>query len=117
MGLTYDDFIRTTSDRHKHGVQALWRRIRDNGYIYKGHYTGQYCVFDELYVDSIGPGAPCPECGRPTETVREENYFFKLSAFQDKLIELYTGSRISSGRKRAGMKCCHSCAPVCAISR
>ena len=91
MSLTYDDFIRTTSDRHKHGVQALWRRIRDNGYIYKGHYTGQYCVFDELYVDSIGPGAPCPECGRPTETVREENYFFKLSAFQDKLIELYTG--------------------------
>ena len=70
MGLTYDDFIRTTSDRHKHGVQALWRRIRDNGYIYKGHYTGQYCVFDELYVDSVGPGAPCPECGRPTETVQ-----------------------------------------------
>jgi methionyl-tRNA synthetase len=91
MGLTYDDFIRTTSDKHKQGVQALWRRIRDNGYIYKGHYTGQYCVFDELYVDSVGPGAPCPECGRPTETVREENYFFKLSAFQDKLLELYTG--------------------------
>jgi len=90
MGLTYDDFIRTTSDKHKQGVQALWRRIRDNGYIYKGHYTGQYCVFDELYVDSVGPGAPCPECGRPTETVREENYFFKLSAFQDKLMELYT---------------------------
>ncbi len=91
MGLTYDDFIRTTSARHKQGVQALWRRIRDNGYIYKGHYTGQYCVFDELYVDSVGPGEPCPECGRPTETVREENYFFKLSAFQDKLLELYTG--------------------------
>ena len=91
MGLTYDDFIRTTSDKHKQGVQALWRRIRDNGYIYKGHYTGQYCVFDELYVDSVGPGAPCPECGRPTETVREENYFFKLSAFQDKLLDLYTG--------------------------
>jgi methionyl-tRNA synthetase len=91
MGLTYDDFIRTTSDKHKQGVQALWRRIRDNGYIYKGHYTGQYCVFDELYVDSVGPGAPCPECGRPTETVREENYFFKLSAFQGKLLELYTG--------------------------
>src|SRR6266487_2426982 len=48
------------------------------GYIYKGSYTGQYCVFDELYVDSVGPGAPCPECGRPTETVSEENYFFKL---------------------------------------
>src|SRR5689334_287707 len=89
MGLTYDDFIRTTSDKHKQGVQALWRRIRDNGYIYKGHYTGQYCVFDELYVDSIGPGAPCPECGRPTETVREENYYFKLSAFADKLLAHY----------------------------
>ena len=52
MGLTPDDFIRTTSDRHKQGVQALWRKIRDNGYIYKGTYTGQYCVSDELYVDA-----------------------------------------------------------------
>ncbi|HXZ39403.1 MAG TPA: methionine--tRNA ligase [Terriglobales bacterium] len=90
MGITYDDFIRTTSDRHKRGVQALWRKIRDNGCIYKSHYTGQYCVFDELYVDAAGPGAPCPECGRPTETVKEENYFFKLSAFQEKLLNLYT---------------------------
>jgi methionyl-tRNA synthetase len=89
MGLTYDDYIRTTSPRHKNGVQALWRKIRDNGFIYKDHYTGQYCVYDELYVDAAGPGAPCPECGRPTETVQEENYFFKLSAFQDKLIQLY----------------------------
>jgi len=91
MGITYNDFIRTTSDRHKRGVQELFRRIRDNGYIYKGHYTGQYCVFDELYVDAVGPGAPCPECGRPTETVKEENYFFKLSAFADRLMQLYTG--------------------------
>ena len=90
MGLTYDDFIRTTSDRHKQGAQALFRKIRDNGYIYKGTYTGQYCVYDELYVDAVGPGAPCPECGRPTETVHEENYFFKLSAFQDKLLALYS---------------------------
>jgi methionyl-tRNA synthetase len=90
FGLSYDDFIRTTSDRHKQGVQALWRKIRDNGYIYKGTYTGQYCVYDELYVDAVGPGASCPDCGRPTETVQEENYYFKLSAFQDKLIQLYT---------------------------
>jgi methionyl-tRNA synthetase len=89
MGLKYDDFIRTTSDRHKQGVQALWRKIRDNGYIYKGTYTGQYCVSDELYVDAE-PGAPCPDCGRPTETVQEENYYFKLSAFQEQLIQLYT---------------------------
>src|SRR6202167_1537041 len=88
MGLTPDDFIRTTSDRHKKGVQALWRKIRDNGYIYKGTYTGQYCVSVELYVDAE-PGAPCPDCGRPTETVHEENYYFKLSAFQDQLIRLY----------------------------
>ncbi len=89
MGLTPDDFIRTTSPRHQQGVQALWRKIRDNGYIYKGTYTGQYCVFDELYVDAE-PGAPCPDCGRPTETVHEENYYFKFSAFQDQLIRLYT---------------------------
>jgi methionyl-tRNA synthetase len=71
-------------------VQALWRKINDNGYIYKGIYTGQYCVSCELYVDGIGPGDPCPDCGRPTETVHEENYYFKLSAFQDRLISLYT---------------------------
>jgi len=90
MGLTPDDFIRTTSERHKQGVQALWLKIRDNGYIYKGTYSGQYCVSDELYVDAVGPGAPCPICDRPTETVHEENYYFKLSAFRDQLIRLYT---------------------------
>jgi len=89
MGLTYNDFIRTTEPRHKLGVQALFSKLRDNGFIYKGSYTGQYCVSDEMYVD-VAPGAPCPECGRITETVHEENYFFRLSAFQDKLIELYT---------------------------
>jgi methionyl-tRNA synthetase len=90
MKISYDDFIRTTDDRHKRGVQEMFRRIRDNGYIYKGSYSGQYCVFDELYVEVAGPGSPCPECGRPTETVSEENYFFKLSAFEDKLLRLYT---------------------------
>jgi methionyl-tRNA synthetase len=90
MGITYDDYIRTTEERHKKRVQELFRRIRDNGHIYKGTYTGQYCVFDELYVDAVGPGAPCPECGRPTETVKEENYFFKLSTFADRLLNLYT---------------------------
>ncbi len=89
MGITYDDYIRTTSDRHQRGVHELWRRMRENGYIYKGSYTGQYCVFDELYVDAIGPGEPCPVCGRPTETVKEENYFFKLSAFAEPLLQFY----------------------------
>jgi methionyl-tRNA synthetase len=89
VGATYDKFIRTTDPEHKRGVQELFRKLRDNGYIYKGHYTGQYCPFDNLYVDAVGPDAPCPECKRPTETVSEENYFFKLSAFEDKLLKLY----------------------------
>ena len=63
--------------------------MKEKGFIYKGTYTGQYCIPDELYVDAVGPGAPCPECGRPTETVSEENYYFKLSAFADKLLDLY----------------------------
>ena len=89
MGISNDDFIRTTEPRHTKRTQELFRRIRDNGYIYRGTYTGQYCVSDELYVDGAQPGDPCPTCGRITETVHEENYFFKLSAFQDKLLELY----------------------------
>jgi len=89
MGISNDDFIRTTEDRHKKRVQELFRRIRDNGYIYKGTYTGQYCVSDELYVDGAQPGDLCPTCGRITETVKEENYFFKLSTFQEKLLALY----------------------------
>ncbi|HZP03202.1 MAG TPA: methionine--tRNA ligase [Terriglobia bacterium] len=89
MGISNDDYIRTTEERHKKRAQELFRRIRDNGYIYKGSYTGQYCVSDEMYVDGAQPGDRCPTCGRVTETVHEENYFFKLSAFQDKLLELY----------------------------
>ncbi|HYG98822.1 MAG TPA: methionine--tRNA ligase [Terriglobales bacterium] len=89
MNISYDKFMRTTDPAHERGVQELFRTLRDKGYIYKGSYTGQYCVFDELYVTEGGPGTPCPECGRPTETVTEENYFFKLSAFEDKLLKFY----------------------------
>jgi len=88
MGLTYDDFIRTTEERHKRGAQKLFADLRDKGFIYKGSYTGQYCVSDEAFVE-VAPGAPCPDCGRITETVSEENYFFKLSAFERKLLEYY----------------------------
>ena len=88
MGLTYDDYIRTTEPRHKRGVQKLFALLKDRGFIYKGSYTGQYCVFDELYVDAA-PGAPCPDCGRITETISEENYYFKLSAFERPLLEYY----------------------------
>jgi methionyl-tRNA synthetase len=88
LGLTYDDYIRTTEERHKRGVQKLFATLRDRGFIYKGYYTGQYCVSDEAYVDGP-PGTVCPDCGRITETVSEENYFFKLSAFERKLLEFY----------------------------
>jgi methionyl-tRNA synthetase len=88
MGLSYDDFIRTTEPRHRRGVQKFFLLLKERGFIYKGTYTGQYCVYDELYVDAP-PGSPCPDCGRITETVSEENYFFKLSAFERPLLELY----------------------------
>ena len=89
LGIDYDHFIRTSDPRHHETVRDLFQRCQKNGYIYKGSYTGQYCVNDELYVNEAKAGDPCPECGRPTETVTEENYFFKLSAFQDRLLELY----------------------------
>jgi len=89
LGIEADRFERTTSKRHERVVQDLFQRCLDRGYVYKGDYTGQYCVFDELYVTDAKPGDPCPDCGRTTETVTEENYYFKLSAFQQKLLDLY----------------------------
>jgi methionyl-tRNA synthetase len=89
LGLQIDHFQRTTSPQHARVVNDLFRRCRDNGYVYKGSYTGQYCIFDNLYVNDAKPGDPCPDCGRPTETITEENFFFKLSAFQEKLLALY----------------------------
>jgi methionyl-tRNA synthetase len=89
LGLQIDHFQRTTNPGHARVVQDLFDRCRANGYIYKGSYTGQYCIFDNLYVNDAKPGDPCPDCGRPTETITEENFFFKLSAFGDKLLELY----------------------------
>jgi methionyl-tRNA synthetase len=89
LGIQYDHFIRTTDPRHYETVRWLFERCNANGYVYKGSYTGQYCVFDELYVNDAKPGDNCPDCGRPTETVTEENYFFKLSAFADRLLKHY----------------------------
>jgi len=91
FGIQGDEFIRTTDLQHVRTVQWLFRRCRENGYVYKGHYTGQYCVFDNAYVNDAKPGDPCPDCGRPTETVTEENFFFKLSDvdLQRRLLKLY----------------------------
>src|ERR1700683_1508190 len=95
FGIQGDEFIRTTDLQHAHTVQWLFQRCRENRdeegreYVYKGQYTGQYCVFDNAYVNDAGPGDPCPDCGRPTETVSEENYFFRLSSFQKRLLRYY----------------------------
>ncbi len=89
LDLSIDRFLRTTEDRHEHAVRNLVLKARDKGFVYKGTYQGQYCVHDEMYVDEPLPGGFCPECKRPTEKITEENYYFKLSAFQDRLLELY----------------------------
>ncbi|HLK65848.1 MAG TPA: methionine--tRNA ligase [Bryobacteraceae bacterium] len=89
LGLEIDYFQRTTSPQHARVVQDLFDRCRANGFIYKGSYSGQYCIFDNLYVNDAKPGDPCPDCGRTTETITEENFFFKLSSFTDWLLELY----------------------------
>jgi methionyl-tRNA synthetase len=89
LGLGVDRFERTTSARHAKCVQDLFLRCRERGHVYKGEYSGQYCIFDNLYVNEANPGDPCPECGRTTETVTEENYFFRLASFQQKLLDLY----------------------------
>ena len=88
LGVPADEFIRTTEVRHARTVQWLFKLCRENGFVYPGHYTGQYCIYDNAYVD-VKPGENCPDCGRPTETVTEENYFFKLSAFEKPLLDLY----------------------------
>jgi methionyl-tRNA synthetase len=101
MGLSYDDYIRTTEPRHIRGAQKLFAELQKRGFIYKGSYSGQYCVFDELYVDTP-PGVPCPDCGRPTETVIEENYFFKLSAFERKLQDIIWDDERHTEEEKAG---------------
>jgi len=89
LGLNADEFVRTTDLKHVRTVQWLFKLCKENGYVYKGHYTGQYCIYDNAFVNDAKPGDNCPDCGRPTETVTEENYFFKLSAFQKPLLDFY----------------------------
>jgi methionyl-tRNA synthetase len=86
MGITYDDYIRTTEPRHTQGVQKLFQDLVDRGAIYLSTYTGQYSVGEEVFVEGP-PGVLGPD-GKPTETVTEENFFFRLSEYQLPLIDL-----------------------------
>lgn len=91
LHITNDDFIRTTEPRHTAAVQRLAQTLYDRGDIYKGHYEGWYCVPDETYwaESDLPDDKTCPQCGRSLEYVREDNYFFRLSAYQDELLALF----------------------------
>ena len=92
MNIEYDDFIRTTDDRHEKIVQKIFRKLYEQGDIYKAEYEGQYCTPCEAFwtpsqlVEKDGVKV-CPDCGRPTELVTEESYFFRMSKYQDWLID------------------------------
>jgi methionyl-tRNA synthetase len=91
LDISNDDFVRTTEPRHERGVQAFLKTLWDRGDIYKGVYEGWYCVPCETYYaeDQLLEGRTCPSCSRPVEFVKEDNYFFKLSAYQDELLAFY----------------------------
>lgn len=93
MGISYDQFIRTTDAKHKRGVQKLFADLYAKGEIYLSSYTGQYCVSEEMFVEGP-PGTIGPD-GRPTETVTEENFFFRLSAYQKQLIDLIESNQLA----------------------
>ena len=97
LDITYTDFVRTTEPRHARSVQKFWTDLYDKGYLYKGTYEGWYCVHEETYyaesdLEKNEDGVyVCPDCKRPVQLMSsgEENWFFKLSEFQDKLLAFY----------------------------
>ena len=92
LNIQYDDFIRTTEPRHEQVVQDIWKRLIERDEIYLGHYEGLYCVACEgFYLEKdLLPGNLCPDHKRPVELVREESYFFRLSKYQQPLLDLYS---------------------------
>lgn len=87
LEISYDDFIHTTEERHKRSVRELFERIHRNGYIYKGKYEGFYCEScEEFIVEKDLVDGLCPRHKQPPKVIREENYFFALSRFQDRLL-------------------------------
>jgi len=91
LNISNDDFIRTTEPRHIAASQEIWRRVRERGYLYKASYEGWYCTVDELFVpeSQLIDGSRCPTCGSTVERLSEESYFFKLSEFQQPLLDHY----------------------------
>jgi len=90
LQISNDDFIRTTEARHTRASQEIWRRVREAGYLYKSKYEGWYCTVDEVFVPETQlANGRCPDCGNAVERLSEESYFFKLSAFEGRLLEHY----------------------------
>lgn len=88
MDISYDKFIRTTDANHKETVQKIFKKLYDQGDIYKSEYEGLYCTpCESFFTEHQLVDGKCPDCGRPVEKVKEESYFFKLSKYQDRLIE------------------------------
>lgn len=88
MDVEYDDFIRTTDERHVKSVQKIFKKLHDQGDIYKSEYEGLYCTPCESFWTELQlKDGCCPDCGRPVEKTREESYFFRLSKYQDWLID------------------------------
>ena len=88
MGTSYDKFIRTTDDYHVKQVQKIFKRLYDQGDIYKGHYEGLYCTpCESFWTESQLVDGKCPDCGREVKPAQEEAYFFKMSKYADKLIK------------------------------
>lgn len=87
--IDYDDFLRTTDQRHIEAVQKLFMKIYEKGDIYLSKYTGHYCTSCETYFTDLQlvDGNHCPDCGKETEIISEESYFFKMSKYQDQLLE------------------------------
>ena len=90
MEISYDDFIRTTEERHQTRVQQIWNRMYEKGDIYKGKYEGMYCTpCESFWTESQLVDGKCPDCGRPVVKAEEEAYFFKLSNYAQKILDLY----------------------------
>lgn len=90
LDISYDKFIRTTDDYHVAAVQKIFKKLYDNGDIYKSEYEGLYCTpCESFWTESQLVDGKCPDCGREVKPMKEESYFFRLSKYQDKLIELY----------------------------
>lgn len=90
MDISYDDFIRTTENRHKEGVEKIFQKFLDNGDIYKGHYEGWYCTpCESFYTESQLENGNCPDCGRPVHKVKEESYFFNMKKYAARLLDYY----------------------------